>query len=306
MSSRSIIALTLAIVCALPAVASAEEPSTREAPQTVKAFKAAYPWMAHLKEWREVSGSDTASLIALSRRFAPPEGFARVAVKPGSFQAFLRDVPLRTDRTDVRLYTGQRVSMPSAGIIPFDLGSRDVHQCADSVIRLRAEHLWAQRRASEAAFHYTSGHLARWSDWRAGRPLVVRGNTVKPGKGRKLSGYSGYRRYLESVFMYASTRSLHRDGRRVKDMKTLQAGDYFLQSGSPGHVVILLDIAEHPDGRRVALVGQGYLPARDVHVIKGAAPHAIDGVWFVLPDGKKRTTLNTPTWSPFSKAWRFK
>ena len=93
MSSRSIIALTLAIMCALPAVARAEEPSTEEAPQTVKAFKAAYPWMAHLKEWREVSGSDTASLIALSRRFDPPKGFSRKMRRWAIRQAKTRALP---------------------------------------------------------------------------------------------------------------------------------------------------------------------------------------------------------------------
>ena len=224
-----------------------------------------------------------------------------------SYQAYLRGLPLRTDRNSVKLYSGDDVWMPSAGVVPLDLGKRDLHQCADSIIRLYAEWLWVQGRAQEAQFHYTSGDLARWKDWRAGKILKIKGRKVVQVSAKKSPNtHSAYRAWLDRVFTYASTRSMHRDSTRITDPKELAAGDFFLMGGSPGHVVLLLDVAQSATGERVALVGQGYLPAREFHVIQGDEEHALDGVWFKLPSAQ-RTSLVTPTWKPFSveDAYRF-
>ncbi len=251
-----------------------------------------HPW---LKGRDDVSG-----LTTLDARFAPPAGFARVTVKPGSFDAYLRALALRTDRVEVRLFDGRPVTMPSAAIIPLELGPKDLHQCADSVMRLHAEWLWAAKRADEVAFHYTSGHRSAWSDWRRGARWRVRGAKVTRAQGAPVAAtYAAFRAYLDDAFRYGSTRSLHRDTRAITDPATLQAGDIFLQAGSPGHVVILLDVAEHADGRRVALLGQGYIPAREVHVIKGRAHAVLDQVWFHLPTAEG-DVIDTPTWAPFS------
>lgn len=265
-----------------------------------KALRAKYTWLEYSEELPR--------LEALTTRFAPPEGFKRVEVKPKSFAEYLRGLPLRTDRDAVKLYDGRSAPMPSAGIIPLDLGRKDIHQCADSVIRLHAEYLWSQERADEAQYHYTSGDLARWKDWRQGKVLKVRGNKVtqvtRAGAGKD---HKAYRKYLDDVFMYASTRSLHRDAKKIKAARDgFEAGDFFLAAGSPGHVVILLDVVEHADGRRAALVGQGYLPAREFHVIKAGGERVLDGVWFLLPDAKHHD-LVTPTWAPFGddRVWRF-
>lgn len=263
-------------------------------------LKEAYAWL----QWTDGLGK----LEQLHTRFEAPPSFERVEVKPDSFAAYLRALPLRTDRHDVRLYNGRPSPMPSAGIVPLDLGTKDLHQCADSVIRLHAEYLWSQGKADLAQYHYTSGDLARWADWRRGKLLKVRKNKVVQvqSAGAK-SDYAAYRRYLDDVFMYASTRSLHRDAQKIKVRGSYEAGDFFLTAGSPGHVVIVLDVAQDAKGRQVGLLGQGYLPARDFHVIKGAGDRVLDGVWFLLPD-KTHEELVTPTWSPFSAdgAWRFK
>lgn len=274
------------------------------APEAVKesvdqeALKKRYAWLAF--------GEDLPELTTLDRHIATPEGYTRQPIEDASsYAAYLRGLPIRTDREDVRLYTGEKVSMPSAGIVPLDLGKRDVHQCADSVIRLHAEWLWSVDREEEAAYHYTSGDLAAWKDWRRGKILKVKGNEVLQVSGKKSPDtHEAYREWLDKVFTYASTRSLHRDSKKIKSSKELQSGDFYLQGGSPGHVVMILDIAEASDGARVALFGQGYLPAREFHVIRGEASDTIDGVWFKLDDD---VPVSTPTWRPFGieDAWRF-
>jgi len=290
---------------AKPAPEEAEEAAApareekRSAPDR-KELEKRYVWL----EGRD----DLTDLTTLDRKFTPPSGYTRVGVEKNSYQDYLRGLPLRTDRTSVKLYNGESVYMPSKGIIPLDLGKRDLHQCADSVIRLYAEWLWVEDRATEAQFHFTSGDLARWKDWRAGKVLMVKkGKVVQVRTKPTPNTHKAYRRWLDRVFTYASTRSMHRDSKRVEDSKELQAGDFFLMGGSPGHVVILLDVAESKSGDRVALVGQGYLPAREFHVIEGDGQAAVDGVWFKLPS-EDREELATPTWKPFSMehAWRFR
>lgn len=254
-------------------------------------LKRRYPWLGFNKSLPK--------LKALRDHITPPSGYTREAVTPNSFGEYLRFVPVRQDRTQTLLYNGKPVYMPSAGVVPLDLGRRDLHQCADSVLRLHAEYLWSSNQAKRAQYHYTSGDLAAWRNWRRGRVLKVRGRKVVTTKVTPVPNtHKAYRRYLDRVFTYASTRSMHRDATVHKDLSTIQAGDFFLTPGSPGHVVMVMDIAVNASGKRVALIGQGYIPAREFHIVKGNAHATIDGLWYVLPT-KQGQVLDTPTWTPF-------
>lgn len=39
-------------------------------------------------------------------------------------------------------------------------------------------------------------------------------------------------------------------------------GDVFLKGGSPGHVVMVVDLCENEEGQKAFLPGQGYMPAQ--------------------------------------------
>ena len=255
-----------------------------------------YPWLSDLEQ---------APTQRLDAAFPAPPGFARVAAPQGSYAAWLRGLPVRTDRKSVLSYAGGAIAAPSAGVVLLDVGRRNLQQCADSVIRLHAEYHWQRDNADALGYHFTSGDLSTWKAWRRGERFKVKGARVSRVRGRGgRSDHSGFRAYLDHVFRYAGTRSLHLDSDGVNG--DLLPGDFFVEGGGPGHAVMLLDVAVHPDGRRVALVGQGYLPAQEFHVLRAPGEHVIDAVWFVLPgpDG----TLDTPSWRPFARtaARRFK
>lgn len=74
---------------------------------------------------------------------------------------------------------------------------------------------------------------------------------------------------------------------------TVAIGDVFIRGGSPGHAVIVLDMAENKaTGERVFLLAQGYMPAQDIHILKNpSAPNL--SPWYSTRFG---TTLQTPEW----------
>ncbi|MCO4771473.1 MAG: hypothetical protein KDA24_15680 [Deltaproteobacteria bacterium] len=250
-----------------------------------------YPWLL------EAEDGPTAPLSDL---VAPPRGFARVPASPHSLAGWMRDLPVRTDRTEVHAYDGRELSSPSAHVVALDVGVRDLQQCADSAIRLLSEYAWATGRADELAWDFTSGDRTRWADWLAGERFVI-GRTVERRVGAARSNTrSTFRRWLDLVFTYAGTRSIAREGEAVGD-KPVEAGDVYVSAGSPGHAVIVVDVATHSDGRRAALLAQGYMPAQELHILRArrdAISPTLDGIWFVLPttaDG----VLDTPSWAPF-------
>jgi len=186
-----------------------------------------------------------------------------------------------------------------------DIGTSNLMQCADSLIRLHAEFLWSQGRAKEAGYRFTSGDLSRWADWVQGERFSIRGNQVErmPGPPRD-ADHGSFRRWLDLIFTYAGTASLARDAQRLGTDEPLQIGDFFVDPGFPGHAVMLLDLAEDHSKRRVALVAQGFMPAEDIHILR--ARSAINEVWFPLPE-EAEDTLATPSWKAFprSSARRF-
>ena len=241
---------------------------------------------------------------ALSARIQPPAGYARAAVAPGSFGAWLRALPLKAGRPDVRLFDRSLKTNQSAhaAVIDIDTGVRDLQQCADAVMRLRAEYLHATGRERNIAFRFTSGDIARWTDWRDGLRPAVSGNRVRwtPSAARDDS-YAGFRRYLDSVFTYAGSHSLERELGAVADT-SLEPGDVFVQGGFPGHAVIVIDVARRGDAT-VFLLAQSYMPAQDMHVLVNPADAGLSP-WY---REDRTASLRTPEWTfPAGAARRFR
>lgn len=230
----------------------------------------------------------------LEARLAPPAGYARVSVAEGSFGAWLRGLPLLPGRPDVRLHDGGAKNRQDVheAILDIDVGRRDLQQCADAVMRLRAEYLFGSGQADAAAFTLTSGDRALARDWMAGqRPRVSR-NRVRfaPGASADRS-HASFRRWLDFVFTYAGSASLSRELPAAAG-SPVAPGDVFVQGGFPGHAVIVLDVAKDARGRAVFLLAQSYMPAQQIHVLRNLADPAL-GAWFAEPTG----TLLTPEWT---------
>lgn len=229
----------------------------------------------------------------LAERIAPQAGFRRAPAAPGSFAAWLRSLPLHPARPPVHLFDGRLKGNQEAhhAVVRLDTGARDLQQCADAVMRLRAEFLRDRGCDEDIAFRFTSGHRAAWTDWRRGLRPRIAGNQVTWRSAAAADGsYASFRRYLETVFTYAGSASLSRELERV-DPAQLAAGDVFIQGGFPGHAVLVADVAEDGRGRRAFLLLQSYMPAQEVHVLRN--PAVPGSPWYTA---KSSGALETPEW----------
>jgi hypothetical protein len=240
-----------------------------------------------------VSGPAEEPGATLAARIPPPPGFERIPLGKGSFGAWLRELPLRPGRSEVLLHDGRRKRNQNAhfAVVDLDVGEADLQQCADAVIRLRAEYLFAGPCRDEIQFDFTSGDPARWKDWRAGQRPRVQGDRVSwhPTAPADAS-YANFRRYLDSVFTYAGTVSLQRELTPVEDPADPEPGDVLIQGGFPGHAVIVVDVAQNRAEDRVFLLAQSFMPAQDIHVLKSFEEY---DPWYRAKSGG---ILRTPEW----------
>lgn len=228
-------------------------------------------------------------------RILVPEDFERISLDENSFGYYLRNLPLKPHGTDVYLYDGQvKENKVHAAVIDLDVGYRDLQQCADAVIRLRSEYLYAHKLYGLIHFNFTNGFRADYAKWAIGYRIDVKGNQVKWVHTAETSyEYGIFRQYLDVIFTYAGTYSLAQELVKIQ-CRDVQPGDVFIRGGSPGHAVIVMDVAVNQStGQRIFLLAQSYMPAQDIHILMN--PSDIDlSPWFeVKPDDK---TISTPEW----------
>ncbi|HOY07883.1 MAG TPA: DUF4846 domain-containing protein [Saprospiraceae bacterium] len=239
----------------------------------------------------QVSSSDS----LLFQRFTPPPGFKRIPATPTSFASHLRHLPLKPPGSPVLLYDSRQKRNQTAHVAVVDLpiGKRDLHQCADAVIRLRAEYLWKTKQYKKIHFNLTNGFRVDYDRWRKGGRVKVTGNKTEWVQTAAASdSYAVFWQYLEFVFTYAGTLSLSRELTPVA-FSDMEIGDVLIQGGSPGHAVIVVDMAVNDAGEKMFLLAQSYMPAQEIQILKN--PANADGTpWYrTVSEGE----LDTPEWT---------
>ena len=229
-------------------------------------------------------------------RIPVPKGFTRVSVEKGSFQDWLRHLPLKKEGSAVNLYDGSLKYNQDAhfAVINIDAGSEDLQQCADACMRLKAEYLFSKKDFENIHFKFTSGDNATWDMWKEGFRPQIKGNKVSwIKKAGKDESYKNFKSYLKTVFNYCGTYSLSNEMLSIK-MEEIKAGDLFIKGGFPGHAVIVVDIAENKTtGEMLFMVAQSYMPAQDIHILKNSINESLNP-WYSVNFGEQ---LNTPEWT---------
>src|SRR5262245_18710720 len=100
--------------------------------------------------WKYAPGRET-----LAQRISPPPGFTRSAAAEGSWAAWMRGLPMKPANAPVLIYTGAlkwRQDVHVA-VVDIDVGKRDLQQCADAIMRLRGEWLFASGHKADIRFN---------------------------------------------------------------------------------------------------------------------------------------------------------
>lgn len=234
------------------------------------------------------------------------DGFVRKQTVPGSFSSYIQNYSLKSADAKVINYDGEPYVYQSGhvGVLEVPVPKNGLQQCADALIRLRAEYLWEENRKEEIGFKFTSGHYCSWSKYAEGFRPKINGNNVSFSKTAKPNASKeNLYNYLNLIYTYAGTYSLSEELEQVKDLKQVMIGDLLIYPGFPGHVMMVGDIAENPEGDLRFVFFQGNTPAQSVHIIKNAEDASMSP-WYAL-NGK--TSLDTPiyTFSSFEMV-RFK
>ena len=213
-----------------------------------------------------------------------------------SFAEYLQNLPLKPAGAEVKYYNGEVKANQGVymAVVDIDVGTRDLQQCADAVMRLRAEYLWGQKAYNDIHFDFTNGFQVDYSRWREGYRIRIEGNKTNWYKGGQIDeSYQSFRKYLNLVFAYAGTLSLSKELKSA-DLKDIQIGDVFIQGGSPGHAVIVVDMAVNPDTNEKAfLLAQSYMPAQDIQILQN--PN--DKRWNPWYSNQIENKLDTPEWT---------
>jgi maltoporin len=177
-----------------------------------------------------------------------PTGFKRVADDhPVSFTSYLRSIRLK-EQTTVHLYNGQPKQNQTAqyAVLNISVENKDLQQCADAVMRLRAEYLFAQNQFDQILFYDNDKTAYRFST-----PHTR----------------AHFDKYLNKVFGMCGSASLSKQLKPVGNFPGIKPGDVIIRGGFPGHAVMVMDVAVNASGEKIYLLAQSYMPAQDIHVL---------------------------------------
>jgi len=237
--------------------------------------------------------------VTIETRFNVPDGYKRSKVEPGSFGEYLRQLPLKPHGTEVKYYDGSIKKNKDIydAVVNLEIGNKDLHQCADAIMRLWAEYLWKRGEYDKIHFNFTNGFRVDYSEWMKGKRISVKRNKTSWVQKYSASNlYQDFWDYMEIIFMYAGTLSLEKELEST-NISELKIGDVFIKGGSPGHAVIVVDMAVNPNtNEKIFLLAQSYMPAQELQVLKNPSDEKLSP-WNSVNFGEE---LETPEWK-FSK-----
>ena len=229
----------------------------------------------------------------LSSRFIPPADYKRMVENEHSFQDYLRNLRLKPKHSTVKYYDGSIKPNHEVycAVVDLPIGQKNLHQCADAIMRLRAEYLWNSEQYDEIHFHFTNGFKVEYKEWMHGRRVVVQGNeTFWSDRSSFSNKYEDLWDYLELIFMYAGTSSLEKELVSIH-AEEANIGDVLIQGGFPGHALIIVDEVKNVDtNHSLYLLAQSYMPAQELQILRNPSNEL--NPWYDL----STEVIETPEW----------
>ena len=237
--------------------------------------------------------NDTA--LSLENRIPSPPGFTRTSIPKNSFPNYLRSIGLKPSGELVHYFNGRTKAKRGVytAVVDLAIGKKDLHQCADAIMRLRAEYLWRNEKYDDIHFNFTNGFKVDYTEWMSGKRMIVKGNeSYWNQQNNPSNSYDDFWNYMELIFMYAGTASLEKELKPIPILD-MQIGDIFIQGGHPGHAVIVMDMAINKNGQKIYLLAQSYMPAQEIQILVNPMNENLSP-WYEL---NEEEVIQTPEWT---------
>ncbi len=225
----------------------------------------------------------------------PPAGYQRVAFNQNTFSNWLRQFPLRQNDTVYFYYGYPKTNQTwQYKVLDISTGKKDLQQCADAVMRLKAEYLFSRKAYNEINFLTSQGKELSFLNYVNGRRCNARqyaSDEDHINNGETTISHDCLMGFLENVFTNCGTYSLKLMGKPMTDYKTIAPGDYIVRAGSPGHAMMVADVVENKqNGKKMFMLLQGYMPAQDMHIVRNMGNETISP-WYEIENNE---WINTP------------
>jgi len=243
------------------------------------------------KPTKKITGINAETIRGISL----PQGFNYVDDNDSVYSNWLLGLNLKENKT-VYLYNGKPKSNQDVqyAVLNIDIGKKDLIQCADAAMKLRADYLFEKHLYDQIKFLATSGDEISFESWLKGVRWKAQGTKlVSYNIFKEVSNIQQeYNLFMELVFSYCGTYSLSKQLKPINDKSSIQPGDVFVYGGFPGHAVTVMAVAKNKKDEKIFLLSQGYMPAQDIHILKNYANTELSP-WYAISD---IYPLYTPQW----------
>lgn len=221
----------------------------------------------------------TKNANTIEGRIGAPQDFKRSTLLAGSLENYLRQLPLKKHGSLVKKYNGTTKAADGiyCAVVDSEIGTQDLHQCADATMYLWASYLFDTKQYEKIKFKFLGDD--RWH--------FYKDYTRDYGNGKI------FFRYMQEVWSAANTKSLHGSLKSIS-YQDAKVGDILIQTRNPyGHAIMIVDeCVSTSTGKKLHLLAQSYMPAQETQILLNPQNPA-GSPWFDLSSD----TINTPEWT---------
>lgn len=210
----------------------------------------------------------------ISERVIVPEGYIRPPFPETSFQDFLRTLPMKSADATVMKYDGyEKFFNCYAAVLDVQFPmKKDLIHGEHAIQLLRSLYLYKNSKYDLIRYNYDDNRCIDFEEYGYGTRFVWQDSIYVKDENAASEDFSesAFLEYLNDLYNETTARGLQADTKDIA-VSDLSVGDLFIQPGnqhSPGHAVLVVDMVVEPSsGERLVLLGQGYSPTQDIHII---------------------------------------
>jgi hypothetical protein len=238
-----------------------------------------------------------ASGLTIEDRVSVPDGYIRPPYPEFTFQHYLRSLPMKADGSKVVKHDGfNKFFECYAAVVDLDIDkSTNLFHGEHAVQYMRSLYLFNSAKFELIDYSFDDNRSINFLDYGNGYRWVFQDSvyTKELVQGVDFSEKS-FNDFMKEVYENTTTRGLNADTRLI-EFSEVTVGDVFIHPKSvrsPGHAVIIMDMVVNPvSGERFVLLGQGFNPTQDIHILNNPYETDISPWYRVEEDAHFFTTI---------------